>query len=398
MSFAISMTEPGFRPARLATQAMFLMCGTVAACWGALVPLVKARLGLSDGELGMLLLAPGFGAILSTPLSSALLARAGGKPAILLYGTLAMLAPVLLALAPSRMALAVALLLFGATMSGFGVSINAQAMAVERLGGRRLMSSFHAMFSLGGLSGSLLCAALLSMKLPPAVMAAAVTVMLLGLLSASHRALLPDRADDHVATDAPDDIAPRRARRRRRGPGIDVLLPGLMILVMYLSEAALLDWGAVFLHFQRGWSEADAPMGYAVFSTAMTVGRLTGDRLIDNAGPVRVMVLGALLAAAGFMTVVLAPVPAVLLLGFLLIGLGAANIVPLLMSAAGRLPLTPKALAIPAVSAMGSSGLLMGPGAIGLVSQYASLATALAMLGGALAIVAIGGVKLRKYL
>jgi fucose permease len=161
-----------------------------------------------------------------------------------------------------------------------------------------------------------------------------------------------------------------------------------MTIALYLAEGAVLDWGAVFLHEYRGYAMTTAALGYAAFSVAMATGRLLGDRIVDRLGPVTVVRFGSLLAGAGFLVLVLAPSPAAGLVGCALIGLGASNVVPTLMSASVRVSDMATASAVSTVAAMGTVGLIAGPALIGFVAQGTSLRIALAGLSALLLAVA----------
>jgi predicted MFS family arabinose efflux permease len=167
-----------------------------------------------------------------------------------------------------------------------------------------------------------------------------------------------------------------------------VLLLGVLCFVSFLAEGSMLDWSAVLLRDFRGFSAASAGIGYACFSVAMAAGRLAGDRVVSRLGPVRTVRIGGGAAAIGFLLTAMAPWPAVSLLGFMLIGLGASNIVPVMFSAAGRLPGNPPAISIAAVTMLGYAGLLSGPTLIGFMAHASNLPVALAVVAGLLLLVA----------
>ena len=175
-----------------------------------------------------------------------------------------------------------------------------------------------------------------------------------------------------------------------------MLLLGLLCFVSFMAEGSMLDWSAVFLRDFRGFAPSTAGIGYACFSVAMALGRLAGDRLIQRIGPVWAVRAGAGLAATGFALAACAPWPETSLVGFVLIGLGASNIVPVMFSAAGRLPGTSPAIAIAAVTMLGYAGLLSGPALIGFMSRLAGLPLALAVVSGLLLLVALSARIVRR--
>ncbi|MFK2891283.1 MFS transporter [Dyella flagellata] len=350
------------------------------SAWAPMVPYVKLRLGLDDAQLGSALLAFGGGSMLSMPFVGLLAHRLGNRTMIMAAGLLTCLALPMLARVSSVVMLVVTLLYFGAMLGALNVAMNAYAVEVERRSGDRLMSGFHGLFSVGGLSGAALLSALLALglTLPFAAVAIAVALALTVLW------LRDDLRGD--ANSASVDIG----RKSRLGlPHARACLLGLLCFVSFMAEGAMLDWSAVFLRDVRGVAPASAGFGYACFSVAMAAGRFSGDRLIARHGPAWAMRVGAGLAAAGFLLVACVPVPAVALLGFVLIGLGASNIVPVMFSAAGRLAGTPPAVAIATATTLGYVGLLSGPALIGFVAHASSLSAAFVGMAGLLVLVAL---------
>jgi hypothetical protein len=288
-----------------------------------------------------------------------------------------------LALVTSVMGLAVALLWFGAALGVYDVAINVQAVAVEKAGGRAMMSGFHAFFSLGGMLGAGGVSVLLSLGAAP--VAASLVAMAIGLvaLGAANRHLLPRMAD---TIDRPPLFV---------WPSGAVLVIGCLCFVSFLTEGVMLDWSGVFLVAQRHVSTVGAGLGYAIFSLTMTGGRLAGDGVVRALGARRVLSGGALCATAGLAVSVALPFWWATLVGFGMVGLGAANIVPLLYSALGRQLAMPANLAIAAASTLGYAGILAGPAMIGGVAQLAGLSAALSGVAALLAGVALSAWALK---
>ncbi|WP_426702669.1 MFS transporter [Rhodanobacter sp. Col0626] len=359
-----------------ATRLIFLISGIGMASWAPMVPYIKARLGLDDASLGLVLLAFGGGSMLSMPLVGLLTHRYGNRKVISVAGLLLCVAIPLLAIVPNVLTLTVTLLYFGAMLGAVDVAMNAHAVEVERRDGRALMSGFHGLFSIGGLVGAALMSALLALGLPLSVGALAIA-LLLALIVLSQCGNLLSRVDD-VA---------RQAVKFRLPRGL-LLLLGMLCFVSFLAEGSMLDWSAVLLRDFRGFSAASAGIGYACFSVAMAGGRLAGDGVIARLGPVWTVRIGASVAAIGFLLVAMATWPPVSLFGFVLIGLGASNIVPVMFSAAGRLPGSAPAISIATVTTLGYAGLLSGPALIGFLAHASNLPVALAVVAGLLLLVA----------
>jgi MFS family permease len=345
------------------TRMAFFIAGFAIAAWAPLVPYAKARLAVGEATLGLLLLCLGIGSVLTMPLTGLLVARYGCRRVIWLAtlficGTLPFLA-----IASTIPTLALVLLVFGAGIGTVDVAVNIQAIIVEKATGRPLMSGFHGMFSVGGIVGAGGVSLLLSGGVEPFAAMLVVAGLIIVALLALGRWLLPYGSE----RDTPLFVRPR---------GI-VLFVGLLCLICFLAEGSILDWGAVFLHSVRQVPVAEAGWGFTIFSIAMTICRLTGDRIVLALGGTRILVLGGLLAAGGLALAVLAPWLPVALLGFAIVGVGAANIVPVLFSSAGKQTLMPTNLAVAAITIFGYAGHLMGPALIGFVAEITSLSLAL---------------------
>jgi MFS family permease len=143
--------------------------------------------------------------------------------------------------------------------------------------------------------------------------------------------------------------------------------------VAFLAEGAVLDWSAVFLTSIRHLAASYAGLGYAAFATTMTLGRLTGDRIVHGLGGRRVILIGGCAAAAGFAIATLVPFWQAAMLGYALVGIGCSNIVPVLFTSVGRQTTMPESVAVPAISTLGYAGILAGPAAIGFIAQASSL-------------------------
>ena len=362
--------------ATLATRLIFLVVGIATSSWAPMVPYAKVRLGLDDAQLGLVLLAFGGGSVVSMPLVGWLAARYGNNRLITIAGILLCLALPMLALAGTPSLLALGLFYFGATIGAVDVAMNAHAVEVERAGSRPLMSGFHGLFSIGGLVGAALISALLGLGLPLLGCALSVSVLLI-VIVVSQRT--------HLLSRTRQVVGERAVFRLPRGL---LLLIGALCFISFLAEGAMLDWSALLLRDFRGFSAALAGIGYACFSVAMALGRLTGDRVIARLGPVWTVRLGAVVAAMGLLMAALAPWHALALPGFVLIGLGAANIVPVMFSAAGRLPGVAPAVSIAAVTTIGYAGLLLGPALIGFIAHASSLPAALVAVACLLLVVA----------
>ena len=351
---------------RLSTRLAFLVAGFGVACWAPLVPFAKQRLQVDDGTLGLLLLCLGVGSIAAMLLTGVINSRHGSRPIILAGGFgLAVLLP-LLAMAGSPISLGLTLLAFGAALGSLDVAMNVHAVEVERAAAKPLMSGFHALFSVGGFIGATLITFLLASNIDPiASTLIASVLMVIAMAFAAPRLLRASHSENSPLIVFPHGI---------------VLLLATLALVMFLVEAAILDWSALLVTGKGLVSEARGGLGYSIFAIAMTAGRFGGDFVSTRIGDRAILFWGGLATIGGFALVLLAAIASLAMSGFLLIGLGASNIVPVLFRRAGAQRAMPAGLAVAAITTAGYAGNLVGPAAIGFVAKAVGLPVAFWLL------------------
>ncbi|NWA27994.1 MFS transporter [Pseudomonas gingeri] len=372
--------KPG-RLEQMSTRIAFFIAGFGVAAWAPLVPYAKARAGLDEGTLGLLLLCLGVGSIIAMPVAGTLASRFGCRRVLTIGTVLICIALPLLATVSSIPGLVASLFLFGAGLGSVDSTVNLQAVIVERASGKTMMSGFHGLFSLGGIAGAAGVSALLGLGLSPL---GAMGVVLLFLLAALFKAA------PHLLPYGSESSGPAFAV-----PHGVVLFIGLLCFVVFLAEGAMLDWSAVFLSAERQVEDAYAGLGYAAFALTMTLGRLTGDAIVRRLGAQRVIVFGGITAAAGLALATLAPAWEAALVGYALVGAGCSNIVPVLYTAVGKQKVMPESIAVPAVTTLGYAGILAGPAAIGMIAHASSLSLAFMVIALMLLGVAVGGRTLR---
>lgn len=370
--------------ARVGTSLVFLASGSGIGAWAAGVPSLKLRLSLSDSELGLALLAFAGGAIVAMPSAGWLGVRFGSHRVAVAAAAVFAAALTLPGLAGSLPVLVASALLLGMGNGVLDVSMNAHATAVERAWGSPIMSSFHAAFSLGGLTGAAAGGLLLGRGLAaPGVLALAAAFI--GLLVLVSVAL---GAGPAVGRAEPGEASVTFAWPSRAQLGI-----GLLAFLTLLIEGAMADWSGVFLATVAGASVAAASGGYAAFSVAMLACRALGDRIVAWFGPVRVVQVGALVAGAGLTLALGVGRPAAGSLGFAMVGLGVANMIPVLFSAAGRSRTVAPAVGVASAATVGYAGFLLGPPAIGLAADLVGLRWALTLLLAATALIALAAAR-----
>ncbi|MCG8707054.1 MFS transporter [Brenneria sp. 4F2] len=359
---SVNQQQPG-KKAQAATRITFFIAGFAMSSWAPLVPLVKERLAINDASLGVLLLSLGIGSLLAMPLTGLLSGKLGCRTVILMAGALLCLVLPLLTQADTLPQMAIVLLFFGATIGMIDVSMNIQAVIVEQASGRAMMSGFHGFFSVGGIAGAGGVSALLWLGLSPVAAMLTIVALVLMLLASAQSHLLRTTKE---ADKTPLFVIPRGG----------IMFIGLLCFIMFLAEGAILDWSALFLNAERGLNSAQSGMGYAAFSVAMTLGRLNGDRIVNALGRFTMMAGGSLCAALGLLLAISIDNAITSIFGFVMVGIGASNVVPILFSAAGNQKVMPANLAIASITTVGYAGILIGPTLLGFIAQISDLALA----------------------
>lgn len=351
---------------QIATRAIFFLAGLGMAAWAPLIPFVKARLGIDDGALGLLLFCLAAGSMAIMPFAGYLIAKLGCRAVLLGAGALLCIDLPLLALLDEPLLMGAALGVFGAVNGIMDVAMNSLAIIVERESGQAKMSGFHGFYSLGGIAGAGGVSLLLLAGLAPA--------QAIGLIALLIAILLLIVAGDLLAHGGIGER--RRGGARWALAHGKILFIALLCFFVFLTEGAMLDWSALFLHAERGVAKSQAGIGFTLYAVAVACGRLYGDRLIGAVGRFRTLLLGSLCAAAGVLLTVTVPLASAAFGGLMLAGLGIANIVPILFNAVGNQKQVPPGQAFPAVTLVGYLGLLTGPALIGFIANYTSLALA----------------------
>jgi MFS family permease len=377
---------------------VFVVHGLLFASWTAHIPDVKAHLGLTDGTLGFALLGAPVGSVIAMIAASWLLPRVGSRAVvrIALVGYCA--AGPLVGLTGSLPALFAALFAWGAFQGTLDVAMNTQAIAVERTGGRILMSGLHGSWSIGAFAGAgigaLAVAAGITLSLQLLVMGT-IALLVAGLLTAQMlpaAAERPGRADEPGHTDtrhADTDAGKPTAAAASRWSGGMVLL-GAIAFASMLCEGAIADWGAVYLSGPLHARGVVPGLGYTAFSLAMVTVRLSGNRLLTRFRAERLLPALAAVATLGFAAALVIARPPAALAGFCCLGIGLASVIPAVFSAAGRIPGLPAGIAVATASACGWAGFVCGPPVIGRLASWASLPVALGLLPLLTAFVVVG--------
>ncbi|MCB9943651.1 MAG: MFS transporter [Geminicoccaceae bacterium] len=365
------------RTARWSISAIFLINGTALGSWASNLPLIKERLGIDEAQLGFSLLTMALGAVLAMLLVGPLNDRHGSRGLCLASGFLVAVLLPFPAIVPSYATLLMASFALGIANGTMDVSMNAHGVAVEKTLARPIMSSLHAFFSIGGIVAALTASGGLALGLGLFNNLFFAAVLLFVAMIFCGRGLLPSEADA-VSTGV---------------GGTKLALPvgplapvGMMALIAFLAEGSMIDWAAVYLREGLATSSSVAALGFGVFAGAMALGRLTGDAIISRFGRLDVLRVSAVMAIAGFALALIPQEVTLTLAGYALIGLGVANVVPIMFSVGGSMPGVGSGTGIAAIATAGYGGALIGPALIGFIAHATSLRMALG-LGAVLLVV-----------
>jgi MFS family permease len=369
--------------ARFAIYLAFFNLGAGIGLWAVFIPIVRDRLGISEGVLGIALLALSAGAMAAMPATGWAIARFGSHAISAAAAVLMPLAAALPILAPSLPLFFLGALMLGAAAGTLDVSMNNEAARLEMALGKPSMSGFHGLYSIGGLAGAAAGALLVGLG-SAAGWSAAATLATLALAAVLIRGWYLPPATRPIT------------RLRFALPSRALLLLGVLAFLCFGVEGAIADWSALFLVTDKAASPAVAAAGYAAFAASMAVMRFVGDRLVARTGRRRAVILGGLTLAVGGSLAMLAGDAVLGAAGFGLVGVGAANIVPVLLSTAARYPRGSGGVA--AVSTIGYLGTLTWPPVIGGIAEAAGLPAALWLIAAAgVAIGACAGLVSRPW-
>lgn len=353
---------------RVAVSSFFLLNGFCFASWAARISWFQEHFRLSNGELGSLLLCLPVGSLLILPLAGWMSARFGSRLSSVMGAVMYCICLVWIGFAPQVIWLGIALVMMGASGNLLNIAENTQGILVEGLYGKPILSSFHGMFSIGGMLGAAFSGLMALWYVPPSLhfLGVGSVFLLIPLLQASWLF----KSDYGAATDQPLFVMPDKG----------ILKLGVIAFCVMMGEGAMADWSSVYIRQNIPLHLSLATAGYTSFSLAMALGRFTGDWVNSRLGSVRLLYLSGILAAAGILISVIFPDIWVVIAGFALVGAGFSTVVPLAYSSAGRSVTMPPSMALAAVTTVGFLGFLAGPPLIGFTAQLISLRAALLIL------------------
>ena len=366
----------------VSNRVAFMTIGVLEAAWAPLAPYVKSAFAIDEATLGLLMLCSGFGSICTLPVSGFLVNRFGAKQVVYVSGFLMVFALLTISLFVNIWITGLILMVFGGCTITIDVAANMNGVTVERMMGRHLMSGFHGGYSLGTLIGAGAMSVLFTLGLIPLWAVVVCMTFMLPVLVFGCRDLL---SREEIVSESPVE---KPSKHKLYIPPM-VIVVGLLCFIMYASEGAVMGWSAIFVSQERGISMSMAGFFYTAFAVSMTIMRLCGDKIVEQLGQRLVVTGGALLIAVGFMTTVLIDSAVAAAIGFAMVGCGASNVVPQLVSFAAHIKGMAVHNIISFINAFGYSGILLGPVIIGFVGKHYGLHVSFAGIAVFVLIVAV---------
>jgi MFS family permease len=356
---------------RIAVKIAFFLNGFVYANWVSRLPRIQEHYGADNGAIGLMLLAMSLGAVVAMPFTGWLIIRNGSRKVSLVSLILYCLFVPLIPLMPGLVALGFLYVFVGISTGMLDVAMNAQAVMVEQRYQRPIMTSFHAFFSIGMALGAWCGAFFADLQVDLSQHLLIISTLSVLFVVWVRGNLIEDKPDITDAHEGPLFRMPNRA----------LLSVGIIAFCCMLGEGAISDWSVNYMENITLAPVALAPIALSAFATAMTVGRLLGDRFRAWWGDTKLIVFGGLISTAGMAVTLLIPEPYPAIAGFFLVGVGLSTIVPITYSIAGNTKELPSGVGLAMVTTVGYSGFLFGPPVIGFLADMSNLRYALMLVG-----------------
>ena len=346
----------------------FFVSGFGFSTWASRIPTIQQQLHLNEAQLGAVLFALPVGLMGTLPLTGMLLSRFDSRRIMIIGAVFFNIMLCAIGFATKPWQLVIALVCFGSSRNLFNISANAQSIGVQALFDRSIIARFHGVWSLAVFAGAGLGSVMVSFSVSPAWHFAVVGVLLTALCIYAY----------------PGTLSQRPAAREKRPlfvlPDKTLVKYGLISFASMACEGTMIDWSGIFFRKAVHTNQAVATLGFVAYAIAMTLGRLTGDRLANRFGIRTMLTYSGLLIGGGLLVAVLLPYPLTAGLGFILTGFGVSCVIPMVFSMAGRSVGMSSGSAIASVSTVGYLGFLVVPPLVGSVAQAAGLRGAFGMM------------------
>lgn len=368
-----ALSFPTQRYYRIAVSTFFFIQGICFASWASRIPDIKNKLQLTDGQLGGILLGLPLGQLTAMAMSGYLVSKLGSKTTLTIGSLIYPAVLVLIGSVHNAWQLTAALFLFGISGNLTNISVNTQAVGVERLYRRSIMASFHGIWSLGGFAGGLVSTVMVTKNIAPQQHFILIYCLAFTLMLSARKFVLPRDAAAKTAK-GPIFVKPDAA----------ILRLGLIAFACMVCEGTMFDWSGIYFEKVLRVPEDLTRIGYVAFMCTMASGRLLADKWVTKFGVQTILKSSGLIILAGLLTAVIFPYLITATLGFLLVGIGVSSVVPMTYSLAGKSKTMLPGVALAAVSSIGFLGFLLGPPIIGFIAEAFNLRvsfTVIAILG-----------------
>lgn len=346
---------------RLALGSLFFLAGLCFASWASRIPDIQMKFSLSEAQLGTLLLGLPIGSLTALPLAGWAVHKFGSRKVIILGGLGYMIFLPLIGFSNSLWMLIPVIVTYGMIGNLMNISLNTQALALEDSYGRSILASFHGLWSLAGFTGAGIGAAMIYLDVLPKFHYLFIAGIVLTVIILSQRFLVNEER-----TEGGNGLVLRK-------PDALLLRIGLIAFLGMLCEGCMFDWSGVYFKKVVEINPGLVALGYVTFMGAMASARFISDRLNNRFGRIVILRFSGILIFLGLILAVSFPTPTLATLGFLLVGLGVASIIPISYSVAGRSKLYSPGVALAMVSTISFFGFLIGPPLIGYIAEILNL-------------------------
>jgi len=365
----LSLSFPTQRYYRIAVSAFFFIQGICFASWASRIPDIKNKLQLTDGQLGGVLLGLPLGQLTAMAMSGYLVSKLGSKTTLTIGSLIYPAVLVLIGSVTNVWQLTASLFLFGVSGNLTNISVNTQAVGVERLYRRSIMASFHGIWSLAGFTGGLISTLMVAKNMPPQQHFMMIYLLALGIMLSARRFVLP-RDAAVKAVKGPIFVKPDAA----------ILRLGLIAFACMVCEGTMFDWSGIYFEKVLKVPKDLTRVGYVAFMCTMASGRLLADKWVTKFGVQNILKASGIIILAGLLLPVIFPYLIPATIGFLLVGIGVSSVVPMTYSLAGKSKTMLPGVALAAVSSIGFLGFLLGPPIIGFIAEASSLRISFAVI------------------
>lgn len=384
--FQIQTTHRSATRGRWAVAAMFLVNGFIMGSWATQIPFMLPRHDITEFALGLMILVFGVGAVAAMMWTGRLISQYGSRTITQFFGVVSSFGLAAIVLSPSMGLACVALFLTGGFAGSMDVAMNANAVEVETRLGKAIMSASHGFWSLGGFIGSGIGGILIG-RFGPEAHAIIASIVSVFIVLATMRFLITENSNHENDVTKPKHEWPR---------GSAIYIIGLMAFFSMVPEGAVLDWAALYLSKELGSTVAVSGLAFAFFSGTMAVMRFGGDGVRNRFGAARTMRWSAFIGAVGLFTGGVAPTDWFAIAAFSVAGIGIANTIPIVFSAAGNQPGLSPGAGIALVSMMGYAGILIAPSIIGFVAEHIGFRVTYVTLALLLVVVALNADRVKS--